>query len=161
MLSVSVTKNTKHFLYLFSSIKVKAMFFFTLSDELLFSPYCRGESLSFFREKLPSVLFNYYYYKRMSPKQHYSYFKIFQYFFHDSVYLDLFHPLPHTSLSVSLSLSLNTPIIKDKKVLSFSLLKLVKCFIHIFGIDIPVFFYNAINYILLNILKFLKGKFSQ
>ena len=124
---MSVSQKTQSISCTFSLVlKSMPCFFsiFTLSDELLFSPYCRGDSLSFFMEKLPSVLFNYYYYKRMSPKQHYSHFKIFQYFFHDSVYLDPFHPLPHTSLSVSLSLSLNTPIIKDKKVLSFSLLKL-------------------------------------
>ena len=30
----------------------------------------------------------------MSSKQHYSHFRIFQYFFTDLIYLDPFHPLP-------------------------------------------------------------------
>ena len=54
----------------------------------------------------------------------------------------------------------NTSIMKDKKVLSFSLLMLDK-FLSTFSIGISVFFSNAINCILLNILTFLKGKFVQ
>ena len=34
-------------------------YFFAL-NKLLFCPYCRGESLSHVREKLPPVSFNYY-----------------------------------------------------------------------------------------------------
>ena len=40
------------------------------------SIYALSDSLSYYRENLSSVSFNYY--KRMSPKQHYSNFKIFQ-----------------------------------------------------------------------------------
>ena len=72
-------------------------------------------------------------------------------YFPDFIYLDSYRPLllPHRFP--------NTPIIKDKSWV-FSLLKLRKFFIITFSINISVFFSNTINCILLNILKFWKGK---
>ena len=101
-----------------------------ISDIFVFN--CRGDWLSYFRKKRPSVSFNYN--GRSFPKQNYSHFKIFQQFYSDFIYLDPFHPL---------------------------LLKLHKFFIITFCINILVFFSFIINCILLNILKFLKAKFSN
>ena len=72
-------------------------------------------------------------------------------YFPDFIYLYSYRPLlfPHRFP--------NTPVIKDKSWV-FSLLKLRKFFIIAFSINISVFFSNTINRILLNILKFWKGK---
>ena len=60
-----------------------------------------------------------------------------------------FSPPPPTHLF------LNTPMIKDKRVLSFLLLKLHKFFIITFRIDISAIYSYAINCILQKFLKFL------
>ena len=93
-------------------------------NKLLFCPNYRGDSFSYFREKRPSVSLNYCY-KIMPQNNITQHVKIFQSFFHDSVYLDPFYPPAPTHLFT------NTPIIKDKKVLSFSLRRLDTFFIHI------------------------------
>ena len=64
---VSVLQKKKKNLQFFTSIKSMAY---------VLSVYALSDSLSYYRENLSSVSFNYY--KRMSPKQHYSNFKIFQ-----------------------------------------------------------------------------------
>ena len=58
--------------------KKKNLQFFTSIKSMAYvlSVYALSDSLSYYRENLSSVSFNYY--KRMSPKQHYSNFKIFQ-----------------------------------------------------------------------------------
>ena len=66
LVSVLQKKNKKT-LQFFTSIKSMAY---------VLSIYALSDSLSYYRENLSSVSFNYY--KRMSPKQHYSNFKIFQ-----------------------------------------------------------------------------------
>ena len=64
---VSVLQKKKKNLQFFTSIKSMAY---------VLSVYALSDSLSYYRENLSSVSFNYY--KRMSPKQHYPNFKIFQ-----------------------------------------------------------------------------------
>ena len=124
------------------------MSYFFVLNKLHFCPYCRGESLSYVREKCLSLSFNYCY-KRMSRKQ---ITHILRYFNNFSMILfNYTHLFP------------TTPIIKKKKkywVFHYLKINWIN-FLSIFSIDVPVFFSYAINCILPNIVKFLKWIFSQ
>ena len=64
------------------------------------------------------------------------------------------HPTPHPCLP-------NSRIIKDKIILSFCVKTTIYSFMMIFSISISVFFSYTKKNMPLNILKFLKGKFSH
>ena len=126
---------------------VRINYFFVLN--------CKGQPFSYFREKLPSFLFNYY--KSMSPNKHYSHFKMI----HNFPLISFYPCHPHSHFFNSPTALLQHPIIKTKVFWVFSLLKLYKFFIIIFNTNTSVFFSYTINRILINILKVLRGKFSQ
>ena len=151
---VFATRNIRLFLYVFTCINSLTYFpsFHSLNDKFcisyFFVLYCKGESFSYFREKLPSISCNFF--NRNSAKN----------IIHILIYFNNFPLIPFIKTPLPPHLFSSTSMIKDKRVLRFCAKSQYKFFTINFSINISVF----VSYkkcIPLNILKFLKGKFNH